>query len=291
MCSSYAKNVTLTQEIHDAMEEELQNMEKMMGFRHPKKVAHRQYLQYDGVGPGTPSQRQRAHMQIRLDQGRESVFEKRFQDALIDKDTKEVGLYSPWPKSMQTTNNLERIANEMIRESIKRGEFSNLPRHGRPIEDTWDNPVLSTMEQKISVMMSNSGFAPDWVMLDKDIRTKVAELKGEILVAWNKCGPHPMSHSRTTEWKENMLDFQEKVNSINKKIRHRNLIGPLVGQKVHIRLENLVSLVTADIIPVSESEAQATEERTSTGEGPDSHNVIGVAGFILAIFGFWGVYR
>lgn len=63
-----------------------------------------------------------------------------------------MGLYSPWPKSTQTTNNLERIANEMIRDSIKKGEFSNLPGRGRPMESTLDNPVLSTMEQKITVM-------------------------------------------------------------------------------------------------------------------------------------------
>lgn len=176
-CASYAKNVTLTQEIHDAMEEELLNMEETLGWQ-PKRVAHRQYLQYDGVGPGTPSQRQRAYTQVRLDQSRENVFEKKFQDALVDTDTKEVGLYSPWPKSTQTTNNLERIANEMIRDSIRRGEFSNLPGCGRPMENTWDNPALSTMEQKVNVMMGNSGFAPGWVLLDKEIRVKSKGFEG-----------------------------------------------------------------------------------------------------------------
>lgn len=98
LCASYAKNVTLTQEMHDALEEELQNMEKTLGLWQPKRVAHRQYLQYDGVGPGTPSQRQKAYTQLRLDRSRESVFEKKFQDALVDDDSKEVSLYSSWPK-------------------------------------------------------------------------------------------------------------------------------------------------------------------------------------------------
>lgn len=100
-CTSYAKNVTLTREIHDALEEELWSMDRTLGLRSHRKVAHWRYLQYDGV---TPSQRQKAHTQIRVNQSRESVFEKKFQDVLIDRDTMEVGLFSPWPKSTQVTN-------------------------------------------------------------------------------------------------------------------------------------------------------------------------------------------
>lgn len=74
----------------------------------------------------------------------------------------------------------------------------------------WGAWAYSVVLQVVTVM-SNSGFAPDWVMLDKEIRTKVAELKDEILVLWNRCGPYPMSHSRNAEWKRNLLGFHKKV--------------------------------------------------------------------------------
>ncbi len=108
------------------------------------------------------------------------------------------------------TNSFERIANEMIRDSIKRGEFCNLPGCGRPIETAWDNPVLSTMEQKVNVMMGNSGFAPDWVIPDKEIRTGVAELKNGIVLAWNRRGPHPMSQPESVEWEQDLRHFQKE---------------------------------------------------------------------------------
>lgn len=73
----------------------MKNMDRTLGLRHHRKVAHRRYLQYDGMGPGTSSQRQKTHVQLRLNQSRDSVFEKKFQDALANDDTKEVGLYSP----------------------------------------------------------------------------------------------------------------------------------------------------------------------------------------------------
>ena len=197
LCMSYAKNVSLTTEIHKALEEELQVMDKAIGASKHRRVAHRSYLQYDGVGTGTVSEREKAYNQQRFNQARDSVFDKKFQNALINNDSKEVELYSAWPQSTKVTNSLERIANEMIRDSIRRGEFSDLPGRGQPLKETLSNPVLTTMEEKINVMMGSSGFAPDWVLLEKEIRTKTKELRFRILEAWNWCGPFPMSHSKS----------------------------------------------------------------------------------------------
>lgn len=263
-------------------------MDKTLGLRYHRKIAHRRYLQYDGVGQGTTSQRQRAHTQLRLNQSRDSVFDKQFQNALMNNDAKEVGLYSPWPQSTKVTNNLERIANEMIRDSIKRGEFSNLPGHGRPIERTYENPVLSTMEQKVNVMLGSSGFTPDWITLDREVRVKSKELKEQILAAWNRCGPYPMSCSKSAEWEQDLANFQKQLDGVNKRIRDRNLKGPLVGQKVQLKLENLVVQVTADVVPV----VRAMDESRSELERSGSDNsFIKVTGFVVAVIVFWKLFR
>lgn len=285
LCSSYAKNAALTKEIHSAIEEELRNMDSTLGFgakkRH-KRIAHRQYLEYDGVGPGTYSQRQSAHSRVRLDQSRESVFERKFQEALADNNSKEVGPHSALPpKGTMTTNAFQMIANEMIRDSIKRGEFSNLRGRGRPMEEAWENPVLSTMEQKLNSIMGSSGFAPDWIMLEREIKEEASKLREEMVSAWNRCGPHPMTQFKGVEWDKSLRHFQAELDTINKKIRDRNLKGPPVGQKMKLKLEDLLTPVTS-VIPVSNNEPRSPEANSDNGRF-----VLGVTGFIFAVIGFW----
>lgn len=263
-------------------------MDQRLGIRHTKKLAHRRYLNHDNVRPGvTYSQREKEYTQLRLDQARDSVFEKKFQDALVNNEAKEVGFYSgnPWPKSTQVTNPLERIANEMIRDSIKRGEFSNLPGQGRPIESGWDNPVLSTIEQKVNVMLGNSGFAPDWIVLDKEIRVSIEELKEQVLVAWNQYGPHPMSYSHAVKWEQNMCEFEKELKEINKKIRDRNLKGPLTGQRVALRLNNLVTQTISSVVPIPKP---AKPEKPAT---QDSGSLIELGGIVIAICAIVGLFR
>lgn len=155
--------------------------------------------------------------------------------------------------------------------------------------NSYDNPVLSTMEQKINTMLGNSGFAPDWIMLDREIRAKVSELKGFILAEWNRCGPHPMSHSKTLEWEQNMVLFQQHLEVINKKIRDRNLKGPLVGQKVSLRLDSLVFQVVSGTIPVQSVENESTaSERTDTNTRKFNVSTLGL--FLVALL-MWGLFR
>ncbi len=116
----------------------------------------------------------------------------------------------------------------MIRDSIKKGEFSNLPGQGRPLKREWENPVLDNMEQKINLMIGNSGFTPEWITLDKEITADVKRLKG---LAWNKIGPHPLSQSDTKEWERDLEIFQELINDTNKKIKDRNLKVLLLGKR------------------------------------------------------------
>lgn len=61
----------------------------------------------------------------------------------------------------------------------------------------------------------------------------------------------------------------------------------MVGQKVPLKLENLVLPVTS--VPVSEPEER--EERGKDDMDADNHTFIGVTGLILAIFGYVGFYR
>lgn len=278
-------NVTLTRAIHETLEKDLQDMDQLLGKRKHKNMTSRHFLTYDGVGPGTISERQKAYTQLRLDQARESVFEKQFRDALVDNDSKCVGPYTgdPWPKSTKVTNTLERVANEAIRDSIRNGEFANLPGKGQPMKMTWENPFLDNMEEKVNIMLGNAGFTPDWIMLDKEIRADVEKLKISILDAWNQCGPCPMSQSKDAEWEQCMATLDDKVKGINKKIRERNLRGPLIGQKVGIKLSRLIVQVTDGISPnpVEDKVQQGCRQNNYENEIIEGPSLLQLAGLAL----------
>lgn len=266
-------------------------MDQLLGFRKQKNLTSRHFLSHDDVGPGTFSQREKAYTQVRLNQARDSVFEKKFHDALINDECKAVGPHTgePWPKSTKVTNSLQRLANEAIRDSIKKGEFSNLSGHGRPMEKTWENPVLDNMEQKINVMLGNAGFTPEWITLDKEIRDDLQELKDRILIVWNQCGPCPMSHSKAVEWEQNIIKLDGKVKEVNKKIRDRNLKGPLAGQKVPVKLDRLAGQVTCTVYPCWKSDNKLEEESDkmhSDTDGVTVSSFIGLTGTLIAVVVF-----
>jgi len=61
-----------------------------------------------------------------------------------------------------------------IRDSMARGEFSNLPGHGKPIRIE-SNPFDPGMDMAFS-RLKNAGYAPTWMELDRQITAARADL-------------------------------------------------------------------------------------------------------------------
>lgn len=244
---SYAKNVAISREIYAAMEEELADINQRLGFTRQRRLPHRQYLTYD-VGPGTYSQRQKAYAQHRLYEAMDNVYERQFEKALQNPDAKEVGEFrgKSQKHKPRITQTLERIAHEKIRDSMGRGDFKNLRGMGKPLQTEHDNPVIDDMQQKLNRLLSNAGFAPEWVSLDKEIRHSIENVKKQLATCWSKCGPHPMPPGKKREWEHELEELSQTVKTINKKINNLNIIVPsLTAQRTHVRLDFLVSRVTA----------------------------------------------
>lgn len=252
----YAKDVAMSQEIYAALEEEMSDIDRRLGFTKQRRLPHRQYLTYD-VGPGTFSQRQKAYSQHRLYEAIDNVYEKQFEKALRNPDAKEVEEYRGRDKKHKpkVTQTLERIALEKIRDSMGRGEFKNLKGMGKPLQLENDNPVLDDMQQKLNRLLSNAGFAPEWISLDKEIRQSIDRVKKQLTTCWSRCGPYPMSPEKKREWEAELEELSQTVKSINKKINNLNLIVPsLSAQRTHVHLERLVAGVTATPPSVEEPE-------------------------------------
>jgi len=243
----------MSQEVYSALEEELQEIEKNLGF---VRVHHRHFLIHD-VGPGTQSERQRAYAQFRLNQAMDNVFEKQFQKALENQYDKEVGPYRGrrWSgASERISQTIERIAEDAIQESVARGEFKNLKGLGKPLERECENMVLDDMQTKLNKVLINSGFVPEWITLDKTIRILIQDLKAQIISVWHNCGPYPMNKLTMKEWERQICVFETSVADINTKINQLNLIVPALSrQRIPIRLDSLVARITSEVIPDTSS--------------------------------------
>lgn len=64
--------------------------------------------------------------------------------------------------------NWESLSERLIREAQERGEFDQLPLHGKPLPDR-RNPHAGEMALAYE-MLGNAGVAPPWIEADKDAR-------------------------------------------------------------------------------------------------------------------------
>ena len=72
---------------------------------------------------------------------------------------------------------LERIAERRIKEAIDAGEFDNLQGAGQPLKDLDDNPFVPAEMRAAFKVLSNSGYAPDWMVLSQQIDADIARMR------------------------------------------------------------------------------------------------------------------
>lgn len=59
---------------------------------------------------------------------------------------------------------------DLIQEAMSKGEFENLPGKGRPIDFSDRNPHVDTTTHNLNKILANSGYAPAWIELEREIR-------------------------------------------------------------------------------------------------------------------------
>lgn len=105
------------------------------------------------------------------------------------------------------------LVEEKIREAIARGEFDDLPGKGKPIvlEDYPFTPPEWRLAFKI---LADAGFAPDWIVLDKEIRERIEN--------WHKvAGSIRKNDPGRSRW------LEEEAREINRLIELFNLKVPI----------------------------------------------------------------
>ena len=102
--------------------------------------ASRQYLSYEGVGFGSPLQRQKQYQQFKVARAADRVVDHKTQQVGSD----ETSIAVPEKKSIRrgkVTQVIDRLVEDLIQEAMSKGEFKDLPGRGKPLKVEW-NPYV-----------------------------------------------------------------------------------------------------------------------------------------------------
>ncbi|KAM6293660.1 dnaJ homolog subfamily C member 28 [Porphyrio hochstetteri] len=200
-----------------------------------KSPQHRHYLSFEGVGFGTPSQREKQYMQFRVDRATEQVLEYRQQrlesqyaatDLMKAKDVRQ-------SKKVKITQAVERLVEDLIQESMAKGDFDNLSGKGKPLQKFSDCPHIDPMTHNLNRILIDNGYQPEWILMQKEIRETIERLRKGIVASRSKLGG-PMTPYRQKQWDHICEQFIEDIRKLNKRIDSFNLVVPILSrQMVH----------------------------------------------------------
>ncbi|NXK91081.1 DJC28 protein, partial [Formicarius rufipectus] len=204
-----------------------------------KSLQHRHYLSFEGVGIGTPSQREKQYMQFRVDRATEQVLEYQQQrlggsyagtDLMRARDVRE-------SKKVKITQAVERLVEDLIQESMAKGDFDNLRGKGKPLRKFSDCPHIDPMTHNLNRILIDNGYQPEWILLQKEIRETIEQLRKSVVASRRKLG-EPMTPSEQKRWDQIREQFMEDIRKLNKRVDNFNLVVPILSrQMVHFSPE------------------------------------------------------
>ncbi|XP_030642922.1 dnaJ homolog subfamily C member 28 [Chanos chanos] len=201
---------------------------------------HRHYLSFEGVGSGTPSQRERQYRQFRIDRATDQVLEyrrKEMEKAAAEEGAMVVRDARLRSKQIKITQAVERLVEDLIQESMARGDFRNLSGTGKPLRKFDHNPYTDPMTHNLNRILIDNGYKPEWIVAQKDIRETIGKMRAELLEVRARLGD-PLKHSEHVQWNEHCSAFATELVKLNKKVDDFNLIVPLLSrQMVHFSLK------------------------------------------------------
>ncbi|NXL94837.1 DJC28 protein, partial [Alectura lathami] len=223
---------------------------------------HRHYLSFEGVGFGTPSQREKQYMQFRVDRATEQVLEYRKQklesqyvatDLMTAKDVRQ-------SKKVKITQAVERLVEDLIQESMAKGDFDNLRGKGKPLQKFSDCPHIDPMTHNLNRILIDNGYQPEWILLQKEIRETIERLRKSMVASRSKLG-EPMTPYRQKQWSRVCEQFAEDIRKLNKRIDNFNLVVPILSrQMVHFNADK-------EIVRAQKAHEALMENREASGSG------------------------
>ncbi|KAF3646076.1 putative short-chain dehydrogenase reductase 2a-like [Capsicum annuum] len=133
--------------------------------------------------------------------------------------------------AVRSETDIINVVEQRIWHSMEEGQFENLPGKGKPL-DLNTNPHADPAEDTLYRILSKNKCAPEWVELNKEIRTKVAEWRSALKKAWMHRGSVDDS-----KWIEASGSLKLQIHDINNKVFRYNLIVPFGRQILGLKWE------------------------------------------------------
>lgn len=118
---------------------------------------------------------------------------------------------------------------------------------------------VDSTTRRLNKVLIDSGFAPEWISLEKEIRQDIELFREGLLFRRMKLGPSPLALQATVQWNHDVKEFEQKMRLINKKIDK-------FKQKVHFNFEKEVNKTVESFGYGSSAEESEVELDSSATE-------------------------
>ncbi|KAL8245901.1 hypothetical protein R6Q59_007117 [Mikania micrantha] len=137
--------------------------------------------------------------------------------------------------NIRSETDIINVVEQRIWHSMEEGHFENLPGKGKPLNLN-TNPHADPAEDTLYRILSRNNCAPEWVELNKGIRSDVAQWRLILKKAWAHKENGDMT--KCDEYSESLKD---QLRSINNKVFRYNLIVPFGRQMFGLKWEKEVA--------------------------------------------------
>ncbi|CAL8081533.1 unnamed protein product [Calicophoron daubneyi] len=139
-------------------------------------------------------------------------------------------------------NFIERVADEVIVEAMQRGEFDNLTGQGRPLPaETTTELFVDPSTKKISQILADQGYLPEWVELGKELRTRWDKAVQKLSATWNSSRPFEINDQA---WDKAIEEFYKEAEEVNRLTDRYNLLVPAMHlQRFHVDASKTVDRI------------------------------------------------
>jgi DnaJ family protein C protein 28 len=152
--------------------------------------------------------------------------------------------------------NWTKLVEDQIREAMARGEFANLPGAGKPLDLT-ENPYTPEELRLAYKILKDSGYAPLWIELHKEIEADIAAA-GRLAENYRRlaASPDTFSYRQGIGASESSVEaslahlrdtYAQRLMEINEKIKSFNLLVPIA------RLQKPLFVVEEEVARLSYS--------------------------------------
>ncbi|CAF1327406.1 unnamed protein product [Rotaria magnacalcarata] len=212
---------------------------------------HRTHLEYGGFGMGTPSSRQTAYYKMRAEKAYENVYEYRRDRESIE--TSGELIERKKRKDVRSTNFIDRLVEDLIQESMSRGDFNNIKPSGKTLHER--NPhYMDFTTYKINEILIDNGYIPEWIQLEKQVREFIEQARIDMKRVFKAISSENLQSSdekksylsNNIKWAQAIEKFRNDIIEVNLIIDKINLIVPMLWrQQVHYNADREIAKIVA----------------------------------------------